>query len=156
MSSYGYAYILKYTNGAWNVGHTGSLHSRIEQHKNDLKVISRLLKQDISQSIAYLFKTDNPIHIESILLDEFASAERFHGRECFFASGAEIKRAILKLNLTPCDIEQAMCNSHRVNVVISDDARDVLSDYQERHKIGTRDEAMDKLLLEFAKRRAKT
>lgn len=40
----------------------------------------------------------------------------------------------------------------RLGVVISDDAFAVLKDYQERHKIGTRDEAADKLLREFAKR----
>lgn len=41
----------------------------------------------------------------------------------------------------------------RLSIVISDPAFAVLKEYQERHKIGTRDEAMDKLLLEFAKRR---
>ena len=44
----------------------------------------------------------------------------------------------------------------RLSIVISDSAFLVLKEYQERHKIGTRDEAMDKLLLEFAKRRPKT
>ena len=44
----------------------------------------------------------------------------------------------------------------RLSIIVTDPAFAVLKEYQERHKIGTRDEAMDKLLLEFAKRRAKT
>jgi len=40
----------------------------------------------------------------------------------------------------------------RLGVVLSDDAFAILKEYQERHKIGTRDEAVDRLLREFAKR----
>jgi hypothetical protein len=44
----------------------------------------------------------------------------------------------------------------RLGIIVSDEAFAVLKDYQEKHKIGTRDEAGDKLLLEFAKRSKKT
>lgn len=40
----------------------------------------------------------------------------------------------------------------RVGVILTDDAFAVLKDYQEKHKIGTRDEAMSRILVEFAKK----
>jgi hypothetical protein len=41
-------------------------------------------------------------------------------------------------------------------VIVSDHAHDVVTTYQKAHKIGTRDETIDKILLEFGKRSKKT
>ncbi|MDD3906425.1 MAG: hypothetical protein PHS46_07905 [Candidatus Omnitrophica bacterium] len=41
----------------------------------------------------------------------------------------------------------------RLSVMLEDDAFQILKDYQEKHKIGTRDEAATAIIREFAKKR---
>ena len=142
-------YLIKFSNGAWKVGQTGSIRTRFNSLKKETKLLGVYSNQVLTSELKYVFKTDNPIQLETRLLDRMQKFARFNGEEYFYASEEAIQSIIDDMKLVSCDVVDAIGKTRLINVMISDKSFKIVRDYQEEHKIKTRDEALDTLLLHF-------
>lgn len=70
-------YIIKFSNGAWKIGQTGCIRTRLVSLKTETRLLGIYSNQKITSELKYIFKPTDPKHTETLLLDRANKFERF-------------------------------------------------------------------------------